>query len=469
MDRSEKLRNFTTPGVRESSSASLLSARRNELWNGNLDELSPDSRDLFDDIEEAQGSASGSPYSDGVIQAPPLLLHTPNIAAARSKECLETPAVKYETPASVEREYRPRVGPNAPMNGLRRDKLDTEKRRFMSSTPATLVGTGADRRSSLTPGVRGTLLSESAIQPPKQRGPSQQDNEDDDEEARRLAFVDLSLSTPTLVRSIPPVLEFDGQVETPRNQLFQVLEETDQNDQVDLSRDGAALTAIESPNTNQASSNASVCVVSEEDILVQHNTEVHDLTETSAEQDDMDESERLARQLMAEEQNLLLERLQEQQVAMLRATQDTNEGGEDGEDIALALQLLAQEHEQVQASGALDLEEADDPDEMTYDQLLELGERIGDVKQERWRIDGRQHVEALQVVTLSEGTRDLVLQGQQDLCCLVCQYDFEDGDKLKVMPCKHVFHDECISRWLEDHDTCVTCKHSIQADLAKEL
>lgn len=39
-----------------------------------------------------------------------------------------------------------------------------------------------------------------------------------------------------------------------------------------------------------------------------------------------------------------------------------------------------------------------DPDEMTYDELLELGEHIGDVKQERWRIEGRKAVSSLNII-----------------------------------------------------------------------
>ena len=36
---------------------------------------------------------------------------------------------------------------------------------------------------------------------------------------------------------------------------------------------------------------------------------------------------------------------------------------------------------------------------MSYDELLELGQDIGDVKQERWRIEGRAVVSSLRVIT----------------------------------------------------------------------
>lgn len=51
---------------------------------------------------------------------------------------------------------------------------------------------------------------------------------------------------------------------------------------------------------------------------------------------------------------------------------------------------------------------------MSYDELLELGEDIGDVKQERWRIEGRAVVSALRVVTYEakadQAGKDLQLQ-----------------------------------------------------------
>jgi hypothetical protein len=40
----------------QTNSRSLFSERRNEIWRISLTNLSPDSRELFDDIEEAEKS-----------------------------------------------------------------------------------------------------------------------------------------------------------------------------------------------------------------------------------------------------------------------------------------------------------------------------------------------------------------------------------------------------------------------------
>merc|ERR1712146_406614 len=97
----------------------------------------------------------------------------------------------------------------------------------------------------------------------------------------------------------------------------------------------------------------------------------------------------------------------------------------------------------------------------TYDQLLDLGERLGNVAQERWRVEGREAVQAIPVIEFKAGGAET---RTKDTKCLVCQYDFEDGEELKLLPCGHAFHKECIDGWLESHKTCVTCKRSICDD-----
>lgn len=38
--------------------------------------------------------------------------------------------------------------------------------------------------------------------------------------------------------------------------------------------------------------------------------------------------------------------------------------------------------------------------------------------------------------------------GDADECCSVCMDAFKEGERLKVLPCQHVFHETCIDKWL---------------------
>ena len=46
--------------------------------------------------------------------------------------------------------------------------------------------------------------------------------------------------------------------------------------------------------------------------------------------------------------------------------------------------------------------------------------------------------------------------------CAVCVYGFMDGDRLRLLPCGHYFHLNCIDEWLINHsDLCPLCKNQV--------
>merc|ERR1712098_888701 len=42
--------------------------------------------------------------------------------------------------------------------------------------------------------------------------------------------------------------------------------------------------------------------------------------------------------------------------------------------------------------------------------------------------------------------------------CCVCLGDFEKGNKIRVLKCKHMFHQECVDQWLQQNRKCPLCK-----------
>lgn len=50
---------------------------------------------------------------------------------------------------------------------------------------------------------------------------------------------------------------------------------------------------------------------------------------------------------------------------------------------------------------------------------------------------------------------------KHDANCTICLNDYDENDKIKVLPCKHHFHRECIDEWFNVDDICPLCKKPI--------
>ena len=45
--------------------------------------------------------------------------------------------------------------------------------------------------------------------------------------------------------------------------------------------------------------------------------------------------------------------------------------------------------------------------------------------------------------------------------CPVCLNDMDVGDEVRNLPCKHIFHKDCVDEWLRVNASCPTCRSSI--------
>ena len=45
--------------------------------------------------------------------------------------------------------------------------------------------------------------------------------------------------------------------------------------------------------------------------------------------------------------------------------------------------------------------------------------------------------------------------------CTVCLGPYEDNDIVKITPCNHVFHPECLKGWIKENHTCPVCRESL--------
>ncbi|KAM0035345.1 putative transcription factor C2H2 family [Helianthus debilis subsp. tardiflorus] len=90
-----------------------------------------------------------------------------------------------------------------------------------------------------------------------------------------------------------------------------------------------------------------------------------------------------------------------------------------------------------------------DIDNMSYEELLVLEERIGNVNTGLTEETIAKHLKQKSYV---------VEKGQPDVePCSVCQ-EYKDGDDLGTLECGHDFHHGCIKQWLQHKNLCPICK-----------
>lgn len=47
--------------------------------------------------------------------------------------------------------------------------------------------------------------------------------------------------------------------------------------------------------------------------------------------------------------------------------------------------------------------------------------------------------------------------------CTICIEELHLGDELVELPCKHSFHEPCVTMWLKQHNTCPICRNPVEA------
>ncbi|KAI8901755.1 hypothetical protein BC833DRAFT_576558 [Globomyces pollinis-pini] len=52
----------------------------------------------------------------------------------------------------------------------------------------------------------------------------------------------------------------------------------------------------------------------------------------------------------------------------------------------------------------------------------------------------------------------LELNDDDDATCTICLCEYEEGDRLRQLGCKHHFHKDCIDEWLHRNGKCPLCK-----------
>ncbi|CAL5205068.1 unnamed protein product [Lathyrus oleraceus] len=62
---------------------------------------------------------------------------------------------------------------------------------------------------------------------------------------------------------------------------------------------------------------------------------------------------------------------------------------------------------------------------------------------------------------VSGGTeKERVISGEDAVCC-ICIANYENDDELRELPCSHLFHKDCVDKWLKINALCPLCKREV--------
>ena len=89
-------------------------------------------------------------------------------------------------------------------------------------------------------------------------------------------------------------------------------------------------------------------------------------------------------------------------------------------------------------------------DNLTYEQLLDLENKIGYVKKGislRKKLGLKKEIYSSKKFNYKE--------------CVICKEILKEKEIIRVLNCSHIFHINCIDKWFKDNKTCPICKKEV--------
>ncbi|XP_020697002.1 uncharacterized protein LOC110110051 isoform X1 [Dendrobium catenatum] len=97
-----------------------------------------------------------------------------------------------------------------------------------------------------------------------------------------------------------------------------------------------------------------------------------------------------------------------------------------------------------------------DVDDMTYEELLELGDKIGHVS-----TGLREEEIECNIRKAKLSIFDKLLSTEMERKCSICQEEYETDDEVGKLGCGHSYHIYCIRKWLLQKNACPVCKTAV--------
>lgn len=100
-----------------------------------------------------------------------------------------------------------------------------------------------------------------------------------------------------------------------------------------------------------------------------------------------------------------------------------------------------------------------DVDSMSYEELLELGDKIGYVSTGLREDEIVRCLRKAKLPLLDDMSSHF--SSEMQCKCSICQEEYEAEDEMGKLDCGHFFHVDCIKQWLVQKKTCPMCKTSV--------
>ncbi|CAN0892319.1 E3 ubiquitin ligase BIG BROTHER-related [Linum grandiflorum] len=96
-----------------------------------------------------------------------------------------------------------------------------------------------------------------------------------------------------------------------------------------------------------------------------------------------------------------------------------------------------------------------DPDEMSYEDLVALGEVVGEEKR-------GLTAEEISAAGCLRKRKFAELAGDVEMC-VICQAEYEETEEevVEIIGCGHVYHKECVTNWLFIRRSCPICGYEV--------
>jgi hypothetical protein len=62
-----------------------------------------------------------------------------------------------------------------------------------------------------------------------------------------------------------------------------------------------------------------------------------------------------------------------------------------------------------------------------------------------------------------EAAKDISENSEEEPHCSICLAEYEAGDKVVCLPCKHMYHEDCVASWCNNHIRCPLCNFDLES------